>query len=174
MHSPTTVFVSALALLGLTAVPAAAQTDLFLYPTKGQSAEQQTKDKAECSQWATQQTNFDPLTPAPAYQPPAAQQNTQKRGGAVGGAARGAALGAIGGAIAGDAGKGAAIGAGVGAGGGAIKQRSSNRAAADANVASQGNADASYQQALAAYNQQRETHKKAMATCLEGRSYSVK
>ena len=173
MRSPSTVLVTAVALLGLTAAPAVAQTDLFVYPTKGQDEGQQSKDKAECSSWATQQTNFDPLTPAPVYQPPTAQANTQKRGGAVRGAAGGAALGAIGGAIGGNAGKGAAVGAGVGGGAGAMRQRSSNRAAADTNAASQANADASYQQALAAHNQQRETHKKAMSTCLTGRGYSV-
>jgi len=170
--SPT-AFLFVLSAIALLAGPAAAQTDLLVYPANGQSDEQQAKDRAECSAWATEQTNFDPTTPAPVYTPPTAQANTQQRGGAVRGAAGGAALGAIGGAIAGDAGKGAAIGAGVGGGAGAIRQRRSNADAADANTQAQTNADAAYQQALAEYNQKREQHKKAMATCLQGRGYTV-
>jgi len=168
-----TALLSTLTMISLLALPAAAQTDLLVYPAKGQSEAQQAQDRSECSTWATQQTNFDPTTPAPVYTPPTEQANTQQRGGAVRGAAGGAALGAIGGAIAGDAGKGAAVGAGVGGGAGAIRQHRSNRAAADMNTQAQANADAAYQQALAEYNQKRETHKKAMATCLQGRGYTV-
>jgi hypothetical protein len=89
----------------------------------------------------------------------------------VRGAAGGAALGAIGGAIAGEAGKGAVIGAGGGAG--VIRQRRSNVAAADSNAQAQANADAAYQQALTEHNQKRETHKRAVATCRQGRGYTV-
>jgi hypothetical protein len=168
MTISATAFLSALPMIALLAAPAAAQTDLLVYPAKGQSEAQQAQDRSECSTWATQQTNFDPTTPAPVYTPP-----TQQRGGALRGAAGGAAVGAIGGAIAGDAGKGAAIGAGVGGGGGAIRQRRSNTGATDTNSQAQANADAAYQQALAEYNQKRETHKKAVATCLQGRGYTV-
>ena len=88
--------------------------DLFIYPTKNQSAEQQDKDKWECRAWATKQTGFDPAARATATAPPTREA---PRGGLVRGAAGGAALGAVGGAIAGNAGKGAAIGA---AGGGLL------------------------------------------------------
>ena len=173
MTISATAFLSALSMIALLAAPVAAQTDLLVYPAKGQTEAQQAQDRSECSTWATQQTKFDPTTPAPVYTPPTEQANTQQRGGAVRGAAGGAAVGAIGGAIAGDAGKGAAIGAGVGGGAGAIRQRGSNRGAADTNTQAQANADAAYQQALAEYNQKRETHKKAVATCLQGRGYTV-
>ena len=173
MTISATALLSALSMITLLAASAAAQTDLLVYPAKGQTEAQQAQDRSECSTWATQQTNFDPTTPAPVYTPPTGQANTQQRGGAVRGAAGGAALGAIGGAIAGDAGKGAAVGAGVGGGAGAIRQRRSNTAAADTNSQTQANADAAYQQALAEYNQKRETHKKAVATCLQGRGYTV-
>ncbi|HMK87921.1 MAG TPA: DUF6515 family protein [Steroidobacteraceae bacterium] len=33
---------------------------LFVYPSSGQSAEQQARDGAECQRWATGQTGFDP------------------------------------------------------------------------------------------------------------------
>jgi hypothetical protein len=38
---------------------AAASTDLFAYPTKGQTAEQQSQDRYECHRWAADQTGFD-------------------------------------------------------------------------------------------------------------------
>src|ERR1700756_2801266 len=44
--------------------------DLFIYPTKNQSAEQQDKDKWECRAWATKQTGFDPAARAIASTPP--------------------------------------------------------------------------------------------------------
>lgn len=44
--------------------------DLFIYPTKNQSAEQQDKDKWECRAWATKQTGFDPAARATASTPP--------------------------------------------------------------------------------------------------------
>jgi hypothetical protein len=46
--------------------------EIFVYPAKGQTAEQVEKDKFECYQWAKQQSGFDPtqaVAAAPA-QPP--------------------------------------------------------------------------------------------------------
>jgi len=37
-----------------------AQAEIFVYPDKGQSEEQQSHDKWECHQWAVQQTGVDP------------------------------------------------------------------------------------------------------------------
>ena len=51
--------VVALALCAALAAPGAVAQQ-FTYPAKGQSAEQQKKDEAECSQWATGQTGIDP------------------------------------------------------------------------------------------------------------------
>jgi hypothetical protein len=34
--------------------------DLIVYPAKGQSKDQQSKDEYACHQWAVQQTGFDP------------------------------------------------------------------------------------------------------------------
>ena len=47
-----------------------AQTDMFIYPAKGQNQAQQDKDRYECHSWAVQQTGFDPSmrraqTPSP-------------------------------------------------------------------------------------------------------------
>ena len=88
--------------------------DMFIYPKKGQSKDQQQKDQYECHLWAVDQTGVDPMKPAQ----PAPATAHSGGGEVVHGAAKGAALGAIGGAIAGDAGKGAAIGGAVGAAGG--------------------------------------------------------
>lgn len=35
--------------------------DVYIYPQKGQSQQQQEKDKYECYSWAKQQTGFDPV-----------------------------------------------------------------------------------------------------------------
>ncbi len=77
---------------------------VFVYPNKGQSKDQQSKDTATCQQFANEQ--------APPSQTPTGP-GTHARG-TLGGAAKGAALGAAVGAIAGDAGKGAGAGAVVG------------------------------------------------------------
>ena len=36
----------------------------YIYPSKGQSQEQQERDKFECYNWARQQTGFDPTAPS--------------------------------------------------------------------------------------------------------------
>ena len=143
--------------LALAAGAAGAQGPI-VYPAKGQSAEQQQKDEAECHVWAVQKTGFDPANAAPpvAAAPPPTT-------GAVRGAARGAAVGAVGGAIAGDAGKGAAVGAGVGAAGGAIRKRGQEQQAA-----------AAQQNAQASQDAQRTAYQNARSACLEGRGYTVK
>jgi len=103
------------------AVTAMAQKPI-VYPAKGQSAQQQSKDDAECYAWAKQTTGIDPAVVASSPPP----QNT---GPAVGGgervrgAVRGAAGGGAIGAIAGDAGQGAGIGAVAGAMAGGRKAR---------------------------------------------------
>jgi hypothetical protein len=90
---------------------------LFVYPQRGQSTEQQKRDQFECHQWAVQQSGVDPTAPKTAQAPPPAPPPQGARGGpsAGRGAARGAAVGAVGGAIAGEAGTGAAVGAATGA-----------------------------------------------------------
>lgn len=100
------------------AARAAAQSapKVFVVPNKGQSAQQQSKDTADCQKWATQQV-------------PAPQASSSKARGTAGGAARGAAAGAAVGAIAGDAGKGAAAGAVVGGVGGRRRAKQQQKAA---------------------------------------------
>ena len=134
-----------------------AGVDVFVYPSKGQTKEQQEQDEFGCYKWAKEQTGFDPNQPMQqAAAPPPPQ------GGAGRGAARGAAVGAIGGAIGGDAGKGAAIGAGVGAAGGAMRRRQAEQQYA-----------ASQEKAKQAYNAEVAGYKRAFSTCMTGRGYTV-
>ena len=97
---------------GLTAaltITAAYGQGTVIYPAKGQTPEQQNKDKGECHVWAVQQSGFDPTQAQAPTAPPPSQGGERARG-----AARGAAAGAAVGAVAGDAGKGAAAGAAAG------------------------------------------------------------
>lgn len=131
---------------------------LMPYPSKAQSAQQQTADEGECFAWAKQQTGIDPMAVAGT---PTQPQGAPVGGGErVGGAAKGALGGAAIGAIAGDAGAGAAIGAVAGtmAGG---RQAKKNQAAQQ-QQAQQGKTSA-----LQQFN-------KAFAACMEGRGYVIK
>jgi hypothetical protein len=85
------------------------QPSVAAYPMKGQTAEQQGRDAAECQGWARQQTGYDPGTDT------AKGAGVGLAVGAIGGAAVGAALGAATGA---GAGRGAATGAVIGGVGG--------------------------------------------------------
>jgi hypothetical protein len=135
---------------------ALAGMDIFVYPSKGQTKEQQEQDEFGCYKWAKEQTGFDPTQPV--------QQATAPppKGGAVKGAAGGAAIGAVGGAIAGDAGKGAAIGAGVGALGGSLTRKKSQQ-----------QQQAAQQQAKQQYEANANGYKRAYSACMTGRGYTV-
>ena len=148
----------------------ASAADPIVYPAKGQTAEQQDRDRYECHRWAVQQTGFDPskssngssasqTTNTESRQRPLLGRGSQPN--AMRGGARGAALGAVGGAIAGDAGKGAAAGAAIGGLGGAMRRRDQQSATtATASMPPPGSPG------LDGYN-------RAIAACMTGRGYSV-
>ena len=138
-------------------ISASVQAEPYVYPAKGQSAEQIEKDKYQCYGWGKQQTGFDPMNP------PVASTGQANTGSVVGGAAKGAAGGAVIGAIAGDAGKGAAIGAVTGTAARGMRNR---RAV--------GQQQQQAQQQSAAIAQMRSEYDRAYAVCLEGRGYSVR
>ena len=154
----------ALTLLAGGLVPTAGQT--FTYPSKGQSAQQESRDRGECHQWAVEQTGVDPasaaampITPPPSAPPPGR--------GVARGALRGAAVGSVGGAIAGDAGKGGAAGAAMG---GLISgMRTRDEYAAQQQVYQQQQSQA--QQASAA---RLDAYNRALNACLAGRGYMVR
>ncbi len=129
----------------------------FIYPGRGQSQAQQDQDKYQCSQWASQQTGFDPTMP-----PPVPQASAPPPPGMYGGAFRGAALGAIGGSFGGNAGRGAAMGAAMGGLFGMIRR---NRYAQEQEY----NAD----QQTSDYLNQRAGYFRAEDACLTGRGYTV-
>lgn len=129
-------------LIAALAAPLQAQ-QLYVYPSKGQTPEQQAKDTQECQGWAVQQ----------AGSPYAAGQ--QPSGGVLRGAAGGAMIGVVGGAIAGDAGQGAAIGAATGALFGGIRQHRQR------------------QQQYNQQQYQADAYNRALAACLQGRGYTV-
>jgi hypothetical protein len=134
--------------------------NLFLYPSKGQSQQQQKEDEFECYVWAMEQSGIDPLD-LPKVE---VEVETGPTGGAVKGAARGAAAGAAIGAIAGDAGKGAAIGATAG---GMRGVRGGRQAQDQQNQQAQANADAAEQEL-------KNNFVKAFSVCIEGKGYTVK
>jgi len=156
-----------LAMMLATAVAAQTATqELYIYPTKGQTAERQEQDRYECHDWAKQQTGFDPSagpiasSPPPSYQAPTASVGRGAVTGAVGGAL-------IGGIAGNNWGKGAAIGAVSGGIFGGVRRNSQQAAQAQAE------ADWSRQQ-QANYEAQRKTYNRAYTACLEGRGYTVK
>jgi len=133
----------------------AAQADIMIYPMKGQSNDQLSKDRYECHLWAVQQSGFDPSR---AQTVQTAPQPAQPGGQVLRGGMRGAAMGAAVGAIAGDAGKGAAIGATAGGIRGGFQRMDQSRAAQS--------------QAPTAVPGQDE-YDRAIKACLTGRNYSV-
>jgi hypothetical protein len=145
------------AVISLLGVTAESWGEMFIFPEKGQSKEQQEQDQFTCYKWAKEQTGIDPNQTTAAAPPPPPQSGQMAKG-----AAKGAAVGAIGGAIGGDAGKGAAIGAGVGAAAGAHRRRQSE---------AQYRQQVEQQSATQQTNQQ--TFNRAYGTCLEGKGYKV-
>src|SRR5213593_504792 len=150
------VFVAAVGLAAQLTATCAGGQQLYIYPQRGQSFDQEAVDKAECQRWATQQTGYNPGAPAP---PPMAGA---PQGGMCRGAAGGAALGAVGGAIGGDAGKGAAIGAGVGALFGGMRRMRWE----EQQQAQMANYQAQTAHATGGFN-------RAYSACLQGRGYTV-
>jgi hypothetical protein len=138
--------------------------DIYIYPAKGQSAEQKDKDKYECYRLGEEADGVRPMKRPQATSAPPPEQAPQ--GGALSGAARGAAVGAIGGAIGGNAGKGAAIGALAGGVLGGARRR---HQAAEQQAAQQQWAD----QQAANYQQQRSSWERAAKACLTGRGYTI-
>jgi hypothetical protein len=139
----------------------------FIYPAKGQSAQQQEKDRFECYGWAKSNSGFDPMA-VPRTQTRAPSGGGASVGGsAIRGAAGGAAVGAAAGAIAGGkAGKGAAIGA---AGGGML----SGMGAAGQNRRASDDRRQWEQREASTYAANRDKYDRAFAACMSGRGYTV-
>jgi Glycine zipper 2TM domain len=141
-------------------------TTVYAYPQNGQSADQQSRDRYECSLWAVHQTGFDPSAPnvPPEYRVVASGPPP----------GTGTAIGAIAGAVIGaaisprwDRGAGAVFGGLTGAMIGT---------ASDASRAQQNQMEMNEQerQQAAAMEQKASDYRRALSACLSGRGYSVK
>jgi hypothetical protein len=159
--------------MSLAAAALAQGSGSVIYPAKGQSAEQQSKDRFECYEWAKAQTGFDPTQASAvvaAYQPAPTGQTSSGRS-----TATGMATGAMGGAAVteltkGDAGKGAAYGALGSVVLGQVKQQKAEQA----NQASQQQMAQQMSHQAAARGQQRANYERHIGACMEGRGYTVK
>ena len=159
----------------------------IIYPSKGQSEEQQAKDETACYGWASKYTGFDPaaaLAETHAQQAQAQQQTQQVQQaarqqanagadapvrGTIGGAAAGVAFGAI----AGNAGKGAAIGATTGLLVGASARRQQALAAAQQQEQQLAQINAQQSRMQAASREKLGEYNRAFQTCMQGRGYAM-
>src|SRR5438046_10183994 len=147
--------------------PPPPSSDVYAYPLHGQSAQQQDRDHYECSQWATQQTGFDPSAPGV---PPHERVRVVSAGPPPG---TGTAVGAVTGAIIGAAisrpwetATGALAGAVVG---GAIGSASDAANAQDAHAVVVND-----RRQAAAQEQEAANYRRAIGACLDARGYSVR
>ncbi len=132
-------------LMVLVSAQTASAFDMYAYPKKGQSAEQQSKDDYDCYRWAGQRTGYDPRRPT--------NTSNQSAGSTGRGVLGGALLGAAIGEIAGNkGGEGAAIGGLLGG----VRGHSRGK-----------------QQAQAAAASEQDAFNRAYKACMEGRGYSV-
>jgi hypothetical protein len=153
----------------------ASTMNVYVFPTEGQDAKQQSIDEAECYSWAVQNTGTDPFDLKRQAEQDRAAAEQQKQavegssaGAGAGGAVRGAAAGALIGEIANDdAGKGAAYGAAAGLIAG---RRRGKRAEQQA----QNQIESQSQQKQAATGEQILNFKKAFSVCLEAKKYLAK
>ena len=143
---------------------------VYAYPQKGQSAQQQDRDHYECSNWATEQSGFNPSAP---NVPP--HERVRVVGGPPPGA--GVAVGAVTGGILGaavsnprNAGAGLLLGALLGGAIGAGAEASAN---AQTQAAVNANADARMQAQAAQIERKASDYRRALGACLEGRGYSI-
>jgi hypothetical protein len=155
--------------------PAPVQTNIYAYPTNGQTAEQQDRDRYDCFQWAIQETGFDPSSPSvPPHEriqvvsgPPAVPPGAGVATGAVTGAVLGALI-----APPWRAGTGALVGAVLGGVIGGAAESAQDAQAAQAQAQAQ-TVQVQRQQS-AQLERKAGDFKRAASACLEARGYSVR
>ena len=150
--------------------PPLPSTTIYFYPTKGQTKEQQERDRYECYRWAVKQTGFDPgqaqLAPHQRIEvTPAAPPGSDTAAGAVTGAVVGSMLSSRH-----DQGFGMVFGALYGAMVGAASDQARQEEAAQVQRAY----DAKDAQRYARLEKQSRDYQRAMTACLEGRGYTVR
>jgi Glycine zipper 2TM domain len=150
--------------------PPPVNTQVYVYPTSGQSADRQGRDRYECYLWSVKQTGFDPsqarLAPHQRVEVvPMPPQGTDTVAGAATGAILGAVISSPHNAAAGAVG-GAIVGGALGA------ASDASRAAQAKQV--QERYDRRNNGASAQVEEQASNYRRALTACLEGRGYTVK
>ncbi len=142
-------------------------TKVFVYPSRGQSAEQLDRDRYECYRWAVAQTGFDPsqaaLAPHQRVDVVAAPEaGSDTAAGAITGAAVGAVV-----SHPGHAAEGAIVGAVIGGLAGAASEADRAQQAEELRRR--------YDERESAwFERQSNEYRRALTACLEGRGYTVK
>jgi hypothetical protein len=143
-------------------------TQVYVYPTSGQSQDQLSRDRYECYLWGVKQSGFDPsqtsLAPHQRVEvvpmPPSGSDT-------VAGAVTGAIIGAV---VARDSGAGAVGGAILGGAAGAVSD--SQREERVRQI--QSRYDQRDAARMARLEEQANNYRRALSACLEGRGYTVK
>jgi hypothetical protein len=148
-------------LLSLALPGQASSQDVFIYPQKGQSAEQQDKDEFECYKWARDNSGFDPMAAPTAGSPP--PRKDEKSYGVL----KGAAVGAVGGKVFGNSKKTTRTAAAAGGLLGGVRQHQHNSR-------EQQKVEDWERREASNYASNRSNYNRAYAACLEGRGYTVK
>jgi hypothetical protein len=147
-----------------------AESDIYVYPSKGQTEKQLDRDRYECHNWAVAQSHYNPSDShlAPHQQVRVVEMPPPGRDTAVG-AMTGAVIGS---SVAGrrDSGEGAVAGAIIGAMVGASSDASRQKAASQDNT----RMSADQQAERARLEKQAADYRRAISACLEGRGYTVK
>lgn len=150
--------------------PPQVTTTVYFYPTRGQSKEQQDRDRYECYLWAKKKTGFDPgqsqLAPHQRVEvTPAAPPGS--------GAATGAVTGAVVGSMLSDRHDGG-FGMLFGAMAGAMLGASSDQARAERAQQIEQQYNSADEQRYVELERQARDYQRAMTACLEGRGYTVR
>ena len=147
--------------------PPPSLTKVYFYPSQGQSAEQQDRDRYDCYLWAVNQTGFDPSRQIAPGSSRATVVPARAPGETI---AAAAAVGAVIGAVAaspGEGGKGALVGALAGT----VVGSAAASAEADEARVIQARTD---RRGYGRYEREAAEYRRAMSACLEGRGYSVR
>jgi len=147
-----------------------AESDLYVYPSKGQTEKQLDRDRYECHNWAVAQSHYNP---SDTHLAPHQQVRVVEMPGPGRDTAMGAMTGAvIGGSVAGrhDSGEAAVAGAIVGAMIGATSDAARQKAVNQDNARMSADAQAE----RARLERQAADYRRAISACLEGRGYTVK
>jgi hypothetical protein len=148
--------------------PPPVTTQVYVYPTGGQSPEQLSRDRYECYQWGVKQSGFDPSqTSLAPHQRVEVVPMPPSGSSTVAGAVTGAVIGAV---IARDPGAGAVGGAILGGAAGAVSDSQREARARDI----QGRYDQRDGARMARLEEQAGNYRRALSACLEGRGYTVK